>query len=103
MSSSTLRKTLLAAAGAMILAVSAASPALADPPWRRGGPHGWSEHHDRGEHRGWDRWDDRPAAYYRGGPSYYYVYERPRVVYVPPPPVVYFPPRAGIEIYFPLP
>lgn len=93
MNTSTLRKSLLAAALGLVLA----SPALADPPWRHDGPPGWSKHHHHGwsGHRGWD---DRYG--YRYGPPPV-VYGRPRVVYVPPP-VVYLPPPSGISIYLPL-
>jgi hypothetical protein len=106
----TLRNSILAAAGALALALPLSAPAQADPPWRHDaspnwGPPGWSRHHDRPPRHGWRDWDDRPVIRHRRGPAYYvYEYDRPRVLYLPPPPVVYLPPRsAGVDIHLPLP
>lgn len=69
------RSTLLAATLSAVAVLSAAGPALADPPWERGYGHGHHKHH---HDRGWD------------GPRV--VYAPPRVMYAPPPRVVYAPP-----------
>lgn len=99
----TLRNSILAAAGALALALPLSTPAQADPPWRHDGPPGWSKHHGWQHRHGWRHWDDRTVVYDRRG-SAYYVYERPRVIHVPPPPVVYLPPRsAGVDIHLPIP
>ncbi|CUW41063.1 conserved exported protein of unknown function (without similar domain) [Magnetospirillum sp. XM-1] len=96
MNTSILRNSLLAAACAMTLA----SPALADPPWRHDGPPGWSKHHHGwSDHRGWRDRDGWSGYRYYGPPPV--VYGRPRVIYVPPP-VVYVPQRPGITINLPL-
>jgi hypothetical protein len=101
---SSLRNSILAAAGALALALPLSAPAQADPPWRHGDPPGWSRHHDRPPRHGWRDWDDRPVIHRRGPAYYVYEYERPRVLYLPPPPVVYLPPRsAGVDIHLPLP
>lgn len=96
MNTSMFRHSLLAAAVALTLA----SPASADPPWRHDGPPGWSKHHHGRLHHGGGRDRIGWSGYGYWGPPPV-VYGRPRVVYVPPP-VVYLPPRPGITITLPL-
>lgn len=94
MKTSILRDSLLAAA----ITLAAAGPALADPPWKHGGPPGWSKHHHGWDHKARHGWGER-YGYYYGPPTV--IYGPPRVVYVPPP-VVYPPRRPGISIHLPL-
>lgn len=93
------RSTVLAATITAIAALAAAGPALADPPWERGGHEGWRHHHRRD-------WDG-PRVVYAPPPRVLYA-PPPRVVYAPPPvvyaapPVVYEPALPSINFVFPL-
>ncbi|WP_337876714.1 hypothetical protein [Elioraea sp.] len=77
-----LRLTLAAAAAATLLG---AVPALADPPWARGGWHGHRHHHHGYVYRPY-----RPPVVVVPPPVYY---APPPVIYAPPPAVVYGYPR----------
>lgn len=81
-----LRLTLAAAAAATLLG---AAPALADPPWARGGWHGHRHHHGH-YHRHYGRHYRPPVVVVPPPPVYY---APPPVIYAPPPAVVYgYPP-----------